>query len=67
MKTIIAMAMAALAAACAPVVPIHKEDAAWRQVDSYGTGQRGTAPNGGRGTVYQRDTPRAPTTPGGGD
>jgi hypothetical protein len=38
-------------------------DSRWRQDDAYGRGQRGTAPNGGSGTVHQRHTPRAPVTP----
>lgn len=57
---LIAFAVAVFIGGCSPVA---HHDAAWRQDDSYGTGQRGMRPDGGAGTVYQRDTTRSPTTP----
>jgi hypothetical protein len=53
----------AISLALSGCAPIYQSDAAWRQDDSYGTGQRGERPDGGAGTRAERITPRAPTTP----
>lgn len=54
------LAAVIILAGCGPI-----NDAAWRNEDGYGTGQRGIGvPNGGLGSVHQKDTPPSPRTPG---
>lgn len=60
MKLTIALSIAFALSACAPLASV---DEAWRQLDSYATGQRGTSPDGGAGKTKPQRTERAPTTP----